>query len=138
MADDKIQREIEEILNRLDEFVPEKKAARAGRKPVDAATGIGDAFLSRLAGISVKHLMLTALALVVIAFFAMPFYPAIGRWAAIAGLILFATSFVLSMFGRGSTPKEEKRWRGEVMDLDSPSLGDRLRAWFESKRRRER
>jgi hypothetical protein len=133
MADDKIQREIEEILNRLDEFVPEKKPPR--RPPrADVASG-PEGFSSRLAGISLKHVMLAALALVVVAFFLMPVYPAIGRWAVIGGLILFATSFILSFFSRGQTQVVEKRWRGQVMDLRNPTFGDRLRAWFEAKRR---
>lgn len=135
MADDKIQREIEEILNRLDEFVPEKKAARGRPKTPNLSAGFGGALLARMAGISLKHVMLAALGLVVIAFFAMPFNPVVGRWAGIAGLILFATSFVLSFFNRGSGPTVEKRWRGQVMDLKNPSLGDRLRAWFDAKRR---
>ena len=135
MADDKIQREIEEILNRLDEFVPEKRPARGRSKTPHLATSFGDALLARIATISLKHMMLAALGLVVVAFFAMPVYPVLGRWAAIAGLILFATSFALSFFNRSSGPAVEKRWRGQVMDLKNPSLGDRLRAWFDAKRR---
>jgi hypothetical protein len=138
MADDKVQREIEELLNRLDEFVPEKGAPRKERKTSYVASNVGDGLLAQIGNISLKHVMLAAFALVIIAFLTMPVAPVLGRWVAIAGLILFATAFVLSFFNRPSAPKGERRWRGEVMDLESPSLGERLRAWFDSKRRGSR
>jgi hypothetical protein len=143
MPDDKVQREIEELLNKLDEFVPEKKSPRRERKTSQVAPNLGDGLLNQLGSISLKHVMLAAFALVVIAFLAMPVAPMLGRWVVIAGLILFVTAFALSFFNKTpSAPRVEKRWRGEVMDLDSgaggPSFGDRLRAWFDSKRRGQR
>jgi hypothetical protein len=142
MADDKVKREIEELLNRLDEFVPEKGTPRKERRTSQVASDAAGGLFAQLGGsISLKHVMLAAFALVVIAFLTMPIAPMLGRWVAIGGLILFVTAFVLSFFSRTpEAPKVEKRWRGEVMDLDSgrPSLGERLRAWFDSKRRGRR
>lgn len=137
MPDDKIQREIEEILNRLDEFVPEEKATeRARRRSSKAAAGFGHAFLAPLSRISIRHVMLTAFALIVVGFFARV-HP-LGLWMLVAGLILFLTAFALSFVSRGSPPKVEKRWRGQTIELGEPSLSDRLRTWLQAKRRPRR
>ena len=137
MPDERIQREIEEILNRLDEFVPEQRATSRVRRSSDAATAFGRAIMASLAGISLRQVMLTALALIVLGVLTMRAYP-VGAWVLVAGVILFLTSFALSFFSRGSPPKVEKRWRGQPMELDEPSLGDRLRAWLQAKRRPRR
>ena len=138
MADDKIQREIEEILNRLDAFVPEETvASRMRRRSSGAAASFSRAILGPLAHISLRQVMLTSLALIVLAFFAMRIHPIFARWAIIAGLILLFTSFGLSFFSRGAT-KTEKRWRGRPVELNEPGLGDRLRAWLQAKRRPRR
>jgi hypothetical protein len=135
MPDDKIEREIEDILNRLDDFVPEETVAdRMRRRSSDAAAAFGRAIIAPLARISLRHVMLTALALVVLGFLAMRVHPLFGRWVLVGGVILFLTSFALSFFNRGPA-KTEKRWRGQPMELNERSLGDRLRAWLQSRRR---
>ena len=136
MADDKIQREIEDILNRLDTFLPEESAAsKVRRRSSGPATSFFHALIEPLARISLRQVMLTALVLIVAGFFAGKAYPEFGRWVLIGGIILLFTSFALSFFGRGGAPATEKRWRGQPMMLESPSLGDRLRTWFRAKRR---
>ena len=138
MPDDKIQREIEEILNRLDTFVPEERVtSRVRRRSSDAATSFGRAVIEPLARISLRQVMLAAVALILLGVISMRAHP-VGTWLLVAGVILFLTSFVLSFFSRGSSPKVGKRWRGQPMDLDEPSLGDRLRAWLQAKRRPRR
>ncbi len=138
MADDRIKREIEDILNRLDDFVPEERSPVPFRKRSPKPAGAFWALLEPLAHISLRHVMLTALALVIVGFFGTRAYPGFGQWVLIAGLILFATTFALSFFGRKAAPQYEKRWRGQPMDLAPPTLGDRLRAWLEAKRRQRR
>ena len=136
MPDDKIQREIEDILNRLDAFVPEEGvASRVRRRSSGAAQSFGRTLFAPLAGLSIRHVMLTALALILIGFLGGRGYPTFGHWALIAGVILFFTSIVLSLFNRGSAPATEKRWRGQPMDLAEPTFSDRLRAWLHAKRR---
>ncbi len=136
MPEDKIQREIEDILNRLDTFLPEENVAnKVRRRSSDAASSFFHALIEPLAHISLRQVLLTALVLIVAGFFAGKAYPALGRWVLIGGVILLFTSFALSFFGRSSAPATEKRWRGQPMSLQSPSLGDRLRAWFRAKRR---
>ena len=136
MPDDKIQREIEDILNRLDAFVPEEGvASRMRRRSSGAANSFGRAIIAPLARISLRQVMLTALILVVVGFIGMRVNPLFGRWLLIGGVILFLTSFALSFFSRSSPPITEKRWRGQPMELREPGLSDRLRSWLQSKRR---
>lgn len=138
MPDDKIRREIEDILSRLDAFVPEESVAgRMRRRSSDSAAAFGRAIIAPLARISLRQVMLTALALVVLGFLAMRVHPLFGRWVLVGGVILFLTSFALSFFSRGAA-RTERRWRGQPLELDEPSLGDRLRAWLQAKRRRRR
>ena len=133
MPDDKIQREIEEILNRLDEFVPEERVpSRMRQRSSDTASGFVRVLLGPLARISLQQVMLTALALIVLGFLARPLF---GPWMLVAGGILFLTSFALSFFTKSAQPTVEKHWRGRPIELNEPSLGDRLRAWLQAKRR---
>ena len=139
MPDDKIQREIEEILNRLDEFVPEERPpSRLRRRSSQLAGALGRALLRPVARISLRQVMLTSLALIVLAFFAMRIHPLFARYVIIAGVILFLTSFALSFVSRGSPPTVEKHWRGRPIELNEPSLADRLRAWLQARRRQRR
>jgi hypothetical protein len=135
MPEDKLQREIEDILNRLDDFVPEEGVTkRVRRRSSNAAAGFGRAFLGPLAGISLRQVMLTALALTLLSFLFMGTAPDFARWVLIAGLILFFTSFALSFFSRGSPAKAEtKYWRDRPIEIDQPTLGDRLRGWWQAK-----
>ena len=137
MPDDKIKREIEDILNRLDEFVPEESAAsRMRRRSSGVALAIVRALLAPLAAISIRQVMLTALILIVVGFLGMRIHPIFGRWLLVGGIILFLTSFALSFINRSSSPPAiEKRWRGQPMDLREPPLAERIRDWLKSLRR---
>ena len=139
MADDKIKREIEDILNKLDDFVPDESAAdKMRRRSSGAAASVVRALLAPFTRISIRQVMLTALVIIVVGFLAMRVSPIFGRYALIAGVILFVTSFALSFFSRSSgttPPAAEKRWRGQPIDLNEPSLPDRIKAWLKSRRR---
>jgi VIT1/CCC1 family predicted Fe2+/Mn2+ transporter len=131
---DKIEREVEEILRKLDKFVPEEgRLVRARRRLGRAASGLLHTLRVRLARISLGQVMLASLILVVVAFFFRSASPTLARWAIIAGLILFFTAFVLSLLGGRS--RYERRWRGRVIDLSEPSLGSRLRNWLQRRGR---
>lgn len=139
MPDDKIQREIEDILNRLDEFVPEETAAgRMRRRSSGAAGAIFRALLAPLAAISIQSVMLTALVIIVAGFLGMRIHPIYGRWLLVGGVILFLTSFALSFLSRGSSPRVEQRWRGEPIDLSEPPLAQRIRDWIKARLRPRR
>ncbi len=139
MADDKFKREIEDILNKLDDFVPEETAAdRVRRRSSGAAASVVRAILAPFTRISIRQVMLTALLIIVVGFLAMRIHPIFGRYALIAGVILFMTSFALSFFNRSGgaqPPTVEKRWRGQPVELNEPSLADRIKAWLKSRRR---
>ena len=127
---DKIEREVEEILRKLDKFVPEEsRLARARRRLRQAASGLLHSLRVRLSRISPGQVMLASLILVVVAFFFRSASPVLARWVIIGGLILFCTAFVLSLLGGRS--RYERRWRGQVIDLSEPSLGSRLRSWLQ-------
>jgi hypothetical protein len=130
MPNDDIEREIKDILERLDHFVPEERAtSRFGKRTSRWASDVYRGVASRLASISLSQVMLAALAMVVFAWLFRFVNPAVARWVIIAGVILLVVSFVASL--RASrTAGNEKRWRGQVIDLSGPSFADRLRSWF--------
>jgi VIT1/CCC1 family predicted Fe2+/Mn2+ transporter len=131
---DKIEREVEEILRKLDKFVPEEsRLARVRRRLRQAASDLLHTVLARLSRVSLGQVMLASLILVVVAFFFRAASPTLARWAIIGGLILFLTAFVLSLLGGRS--RYERRWRGQVIDLSEPSLGSRLRSWLQRRSR---
>ena len=137
MADDKIKREIEDILNRLDSFVPEESAvSRMRRRSSGGLVTFALTLLGPLARISLRQVVLTSLALIIVAFFGRRVSP-VFNWVMIAALLLFLTAFALSFFNRGQT-KTEHRWRGRIVELDQPSFADRLRAWLQARRRPRR
>jgi hypothetical protein len=139
MPDDKIQREIEDILNRLDTFLPEESvASRVRKRSSGAASSLVHSIVEPVTHISLRQVILTALGLIFAGFLVRYSYPSAGRWILIAGVVLLLGSFALSFFNRsggGGVPATEKHWRGQPMVLHSPSLGDRLRTWFRTKRR---
>lgn len=150
---DKVQREIEELLGKLDNFVPEERFAskiRDRRKHQKAAQRTGPTLTQRLsrrlAGMTLGHVMLAGLALFLIAFFFSDPLGGLARWITIAGLLLTGTAFVLSIVNRGAgarTPlvrtgsgRVQKSWRGQVIEYGEPSTMDRLRDWFRRRWRR--
>jgi hypothetical protein len=129
---DRIEREIEEILKKLDNFVPDKarRPARRVGQPFVAAQGW---FAHRLARVSLNQVMMWALIAVVVTFFLRGIPGA--SWIMIGGLIVFATAFIMSRRGVRGAPRTEKRWRGEPMDLSGPKWPDRLKAWVKGRKR---
>lgn len=138
MPEDRIQREIEDILSKLDDLPAERKPIPMRRRQRQARS-FADGLFASLGGLSVRHVMIASLALIIIGFITGRAYHDFGQWTLIAGVVLFIAAIVLSALtrGRGAAPAPhvEKRWRGEPLDLEEPTLGDRLRAWFNTKRR---
>lgn len=132
---DRIEREIEEILKKIDNFVPER-TRRPAPKRVNQPFAAAQGWVARnLARISLRHIMMWSLILVVVTFF-LRGIPG-SNWLMIAGLITFGTAFLLSRIGGGSsTPSTNKRWRGQPLDLSGPSLADRLKSFIKGRNRR--
>ena len=129
---DRIEREIEEILRKLDNFVPDKarRPARRVRQPFTAAQSW---LAHRLARISLNQVMGWAL----IIFIATFFFRAIpgASWLMIGALIVFVCALVISRVGGSRPAGPPKRWRGQPLDLSGPSWPNRIKAWLKGRRR---
>jgi len=143
---DKVQREIEELLDRLDNFVPEerfvekiKKRRRETDGPspfVRVRSGIGR-WLSR---ITLGHVLLFGIVLLLSAWLAPGLFGGYARWATLLGLVITVGAFILSAIGWDSRrtiagPSSEKRWRGQPINYDEPSASNKLREWLRKRRR---
>jgi len=140
---DRIEREIEDILKKLDDL-PDK-----GQKPIPfrqrpkprASSKAQGWFGKSLARLSLNQIMLYALIAVLVAFFlrSLPF----ASWVMIGALVVLATAFVMSMRNGGRSSSTggggtEKRWRGEVIDLSpppGPGIAGRIKGLFGKGRR---
>jgi len=128
---DRIEREIEEILKKIENF-PDRKSGRPPppRRQGPSGGGVIQRWLSR---ISLRKVMMWALFAVIVAFF-MRGVPG-AYWILIGALVVFATAFILSTRGGPATNQYEKRWRGQPLDLSGPSWPDRIKAFLKGKKR---
>lgn len=113
---DRLQREIEEILGKIENFPgPEARRARnpLGRPMADAIAKRQRAVGRELSRVSVSQVMLFAFLLILGSFFFREF-GVLAAWALYAGVVLFVVSFATMMFGnRGRTDgKQQTVWRG--------------------------
>ncbi len=145
---DRIQREIEELLDKLDTFVPEERLAekirhrgRRTRSSTPAGPGIFERLGKRLSRISLGQLMLAGVGLMIFAYFFRAPLGGLSQWLIIAGLAMAGVTFVLSIISGGASHTitggggAEKRWRGQVIDYSEPSAAGRIRGWFRRRRR---
>jgi hypothetical protein len=145
---DKVQREIEELLEQLDNFVPEERLAakirnrrKQTRAPERQGPGLVERSMKRVSRVTLGQVMLAGLGCLLISFL---FDDALGQWArwlTIAGIAMTLGAFVLSvMHGSGSRTtvggRVERRWRGQVIEYGEPSPMDRVRDWFRRRGRR--
>ena len=137
---DKVQREIEELLDKLDTFVPEERLAEKIRKRrtqqrADNGPSLFERARRRLSQISLGQLMLAGLALMLIGWL---FDDALGSWSTwvtLGGLVLTVIAFVLSVMSGGTRTTVgarhvQKRWRGQIIEYSEASRMDRIREWF--------
>ncbi len=125
---DRLQQEIEELLAKLDTFPPRRplasRLAHAASSPFRslrrAVTGV------RLPRLSAGHVLLIAIAVIVVAYLGLP-GGGLTRWVIALGIVAFIAAFVMSLRRQSRPP--EKYWRDRPMDLRSPSAGDRFRWW---------
>jgi hypothetical protein len=87
-----------------------------------------------LARISLRSVMMWALFAVIVTFF-MRSIPG-ANWIMIGSLIVFVTAFLLSRAGGGKpSAANQKRWRGQPLDLSGPNLANRIKAWVKGRKR---
>jgi hypothetical protein len=140
---DKVQREIEELLDKLDNFVPEDRFASKMKQRRRENTGPGMferasiGLMRPFSRLTVGHLMLAGIILLLAAWFAPGLFGSYAGWARGLGLILTIVAFVLSLMGWDSRRTisrsgggSQKRWRGQVIDYSEPTPADRLRGWW--------
>jgi hypothetical protein len=146
---DRVQREIEELLDQLDSFVPEERfLAKVKNKRKQEA---GPSLLARtwtavkrpFAKITLGHVMLTGLALVVATMLVGGLFGSYRGWFALLGAAMIIGAFVMSFLGWDSRRtiaggRVEKRWRGQVISYDegSRSQTSRISNWFRGRGRK--
>lgn len=131
---DRIEREIEEILKKIDKFPEGSRQSKIRRSSGDRpARRPGGGSPKWLSAVTMRKVMMWALVAVIVAFF-LRGIPG-GYWLLIGSIIVFATAFFLSTRG-GPTNVPEKRWRGQPLDLSEPGWPDKLKAWWKSRKRR--
>jgi hypothetical protein len=131
---DRIQREVEELLAKLDTFPP-KRPLRA-RVSDSFSRGFQRLGGLRLPSLSAGHVLLIAIAVIVVAWVVLPDGSNLGRWIIAGGIIAFIAAFVFSLrrSGSGGRPAE-KYWRDRPLDLRRSS-GPRSRSWWDRWRNR--
>ncbi|HWO94189.1 MAG TPA: hypothetical protein VNL92_05435 [Dehalococcoidia bacterium] len=131
MADrgDRVEREIEDILRKIDDFPTEaaRRRERRGREAPQAS--LGQRLARRIGRITPAQLMIASMVLVFAGFLIVdPIEANVAKYMIIAGLILFFSSFVLS-FRPARRQQAPKRWRGRVIEPDRSS-GRGIRGWW--------
>jgi uncharacterized protein YlxW (UPF0749 family) len=145
MADnDRLEREIEELLGKIEQFPDsESRARRARQRNVNRVTsriaGWQQEIARRLARVSVSQLMLASFLMILFAFFfrgrGVP--PAVASWILLAGVILFVSTFAVMVFARRNGSSVEQKWRGRTVQYNTaPTLSRRIRRWWTSRSRR--
>ena len=136
---DRIQREVEDLLAKLDELPSRRPLRLRIRDGVSRAVRTLGGFFSglRLPRISLGQILLLGIALIVIAYVANPGSASVTRIFIVVGVVLFLAAFILSLrrSAYGGRPPE-KRWRGVPMEMGGTGTGDRLRSWWDRWRTR--
>ncbi len=133
---DRLQKEIEELLGRLDTFPPRRPLWRRVRDTLTSPfrgtrRWLRDLGLPR---VTPGHILLAAIAIIIVAWVAEPGGSSVTRYLIVGGIILFIAAFVLSLRRQSAAP--QKRWRGEILDLRGPTTSTRLRSWWNRRRPR--
>ena len=141
MADkDRLEREINEILDKIEQFpTAEGRRARARKRALRRAGGAiasrQRAFARQIGRVSISQLILISFLIILGSFFFRRFNPLLMQWALYAGIVLFVSSFAILLFSRprSSSPRY---WRGRELTYRAEPITMRLRRWLASKRRR--
>jgi hypothetical protein len=132
---DRIQREVEEVLANLEKFPPKKPLGRRISDAIGAPFRTISRALSNLhlPSISAGHVLLAAIAIIVVAYVA---GGSSNLWNYIiaGGIILFIAAFVMSLRRQSKPP--EKYWRDRPLDESRSGPGHHSQSWMDRWRRR--
>jgi len=137
---ERLEREINEILDKIEQFPPpETRRARARKR---AVRRFGNAIAERqraaarwLARISISQVMLVSFLMILGSFFFRRFSPLMMQWVLYAGVVLFVSAFAIMVFSRGRGSSSAQYWRGRPIDSRTEPLSSRVRRWWGSRRR---
>lgn len=125
----RIEREIEEILTRLDEFVPNESRTRRVRRRGRALYGSAwDRIRAATSGITSGHVLLAAVLVLVASFFLKGLFPTFFRFATYAAVAVLFGAIILSI--RPVRRRRETYWRGQPVDIRRPNVINRIRWWW--------
>ncbi len=121
----KLERDIEEVLAKIDRFPPRRSLrSRIRRRLAGPFGGPGRAMASLpRPRVSVGQVLLLGIALIVIAYV---FGDSLGgaslvRLFIISAVLLFIGAFIFSLRRQSASRIPEKRWRGQAIDLSQES-----------------
>lgn len=146
MADsDRLEREIEEILGKIEHFpdAGHRRQRARNRWLQRIGTAISDrqrALMRELSRFTISQVMLLSILLIVGSLFFRRAAPLVMTWVLYGGIVLFVTTFAIMVFGSGrSSASREQKWRGRTVRMQSasrPRLSQRLRHWWATRTRR--
>ena len=127
---DKYQNEIEEILKRAEEVLPQDTSIRSVAQPRGSGRffkpenqpGRGRGLKFSATKLMLASFAMLLLALILGAFKVMSVLPLV-----VVGLILFVIAYALFFVRPGSS--YEKRWRGRLIE-ERPTIWDRVKSWL--------
>lgn len=118
---DRIHKEVEDLLGRLDRFPPPKPWHVRFRDSIaNAIVGVFDAFASiPFPKLSAGHVLLISILVIVVGFLVLG-SGGFAKWIIVGAVLTFIGAFALSL-RRQSRPSQQRYWRDRPMDLDSRS-----------------
>lgn len=122
------EREIAELLEKLDEFIPDDRPRRPKRALGEKIRRLLRALTSRSA--SPTSLIIAAFVLAFLAYILREVFRPAAPYASIGSLVLFVAAIISYAIERRRTP--EKRWRGRIIEIESRrkhSFADLSRHW---------
>jgi hypothetical protein len=129
----RIQREVEELLDKLEKFPPKRPLpARVADALAAPFRAVGRSYRGlAVPRVTAGHVLLAGLAIIVVAYVAGG-TGSFWRWIIAGGIVLFVGAFLFSLRRQSSGP-QEKYWRDKPLDLHR-----QRRSWWDIWRNKRR
>jgi hypothetical protein len=127
----RIQREVEELLDKLEQFPPKRPlSARIGDAIAAPFRAVGRALGGiALPRVTAGHVLLAGLVIIITAYVLGGTHD-LARWVIAFGIVVFVGAFLFSL-RRQSSGTQEKYWRDKPLEL-------RQRSWWDNWRNKRR